>query len=89
MEQNQADSGVQTELLGQFQETSRQWLDRVQTETKLASELASKLTAARSVPEVMAAYQDWGSRWLQLMGEDTVNLYEDTQRFIQSGARLS
>jgi len=65
---------AQTEQLSNFQETNRQWLDRVQAEASLASELFSKLTAARSIPDAMTAYQEWGSRRLEMMAEDTKHL---------------
>ena len=45
---------MQGELLDKLQETNRQWFDRAQLETNLASEFASELTAARSLPEAMA-----------------------------------
>ena len=49
---------AQTELVEKLQEMNRQWFDRAQSEANLASELASKLTAARSIPDAMAAYQE-------------------------------
>ncbi len=47
---------AQAELFENWQETNRQWLERVQVESNLASEFASKLTASRSIPEAMTAY---------------------------------
>ena len=49
---------AQTELVEKLQEMNRQWFHRAQSEANLASELASKLTAARSIPDAMAAYQE-------------------------------
>ena len=79
---------AQTEQLSNFQETNRQWLNRVQAEVNLASELVSKLTAARSIPNAMSAYQEWGSRRLEMMAEDTKRLLDNTQKFMQTSARL-
>jgi len=79
---------AQTEQLSNFQETNRQWLERVQAEANLASELVSKLTAARSIPDAMSAYQEWGSRRLEMMAEDTKHLMDNTQKFMQTSARL-
>ena len=79
---------AQTEQLSNFQETNRQWLERVQAEASLASELISKLTAARSIPDAMTAYQEWGSRRLEMMAEDTKHLMDNTQKFMQTSARL-
>ena len=72
----------------QLQETNRQCFDRVQAEANLASELVSKLTAARSIPEAMTAYQEWGSRRLEMVAEDTKRLMDHTHKFIQMSAQL-
>ena len=74
---------AQSEALDSFQEMNQQWLDRIQTEARLVSELASKLTAARSVPDAITAYQNWGSRRFEMMAEDTKHLWDDTQKFMQ------
>jgi len=79
---------AQTEQLDNFRETNRQWLDRVQAEANLASEFVSKLTAVHSIPDAMTAYQEWGNRRLELLAEDTKHLMENTQKFIQTNARL-
>lgn len=79
---------AQTELFDQCRDANRHWLDRIQTEANVASEFATKLTAARSIPEAMTAYQEWGSRRLAMMAEDTQQLLSDTQKFMQAGARL-
>jgi hypothetical protein len=79
---------AQSEALDNFQEMNQQWLDRIQAEASLASELASKLTAARSVPDAITAYQNWGSRRFEMMAEDTKHLWDDTQKFIQVSARV-
>ena len=52
---------AQTELLDEMQETNRHWLDRIQSEANLASEFASKLSSARSMPDAMAVSRDWAT----------------------------
>jgi Phasin protein len=79
---------LQTELLERLQETNRNWFDRVQAEVNLASQLATKLTAARSIPETATAYQEWGSRRMNMAAEDAQHLLADAQRFMETGARL-
>ena len=81
-------ANAQTELFDIFQETNRQWVDRIQAEATLASELTSKLTAARSIPDAMSACQEWGSRRFEMMAEDTKHLLDDTQKFMQAGTHL-
>ena len=78
----------QTEFLEKLQEMNCQWLDRAQSETNLASEFASKLTAARSIPEAMAAYQEWASRRFEMMAEDGKHLFADAQKFMEAATRL-
>ena len=79
---------AQTEFLDALQETNREWFDRMQSEANLASEFASKLTAARSIPGAMTACQEWSSRRFEMMAEDGKHLLSDTQKFMETGAHL-
>ena len=79
---------VQTELVQKLQEMNRQWFDRAQSEANLAPELASKLTAARAIPDAIAAYQEWTSRRFEMMAEDGKHLLADTQKLIEAATRL-
>ena len=79
---------AQTELVEKLQEMNRQWFDRAQSEANLASELASKLTAARSIPDAMAAYQEWASRRFEMMAEDGKHLLADTQKLTEAATHL-
>jgi anaerobic ribonucleoside-triphosphate reductase len=88
MERFEEFAKAQTEQFNNFQETNRQWLDRVQAETNLASAFVSKLTAARSIPDAITAYQEWSSRRLEMMAEDTKHIMDNTQKFMQTSARL-
>ena len=42
---------VHSELVDQFQEVNRSWLGHLQAEADLSTEFASKMTAARSIPD--------------------------------------
>jgi hypothetical protein len=79
---------AQAELLVKLQESNKQWFDRVQSEANLVSDLASKLTSARSIPDAMSAYQEWGTRKLEMMAEDGKHALADAQKFVETGARL-
>ena len=79
---------MQMELLDKLQETNRQWFDRAQSEANLASEFATKLTAARSVPDAMAACQEWTSQRFEMMAEDGKHFLLDSQKFMETGPRL-
>lgn len=65
---------AKTAFLDQLRVTNRQWLDRMQSEVDLASELASKLTAARSLTEAMRACQQWTMRQFEVMAEDLADI---------------
>jgi len=79
---------VQKELFENLQETNRHWLECVQSEAALASKFATKLTTTRSVPDAMTTCQEWTSRQIEMMAEDSKLLVADTQRFMQTGVRL-
>ena len=81
-------SMAQAELLEKLQEARRQWIERMQTEASLASEFAGKLSAARSMPEAMTIWQEWTSRRFEMMAEDGQRLLADTQKFMETAARL-
>ncbi len=81
-------AAAQAELFDQYRDASRHWLDRIQVEANMASEFATKLGAARSIPEAMTACQGWTGRRFEMMAEDTQRLLGDTQKIMQAGARL-
>ena len=81
-------AAVQRTFLDELQESNKRWLDRMQHETAVASEFASKFAAARSIPGAMAMYQEWTIRWFEMMAEDGRHLLADTQRFMETGTRL-
>jgi hypothetical protein len=79
---------MQAEQMEKLQEMNRSWLERMQSEATLASEFAAKLTAARSVPEVAAAYQEWATRHMEMAAEDGKRIFADAQKLAETGARL-
>ena len=78
----------QTEQLEKLQEVNRNWIDRIQSQAKLGSEFVAKLTAARSIPEVATAYQEWASRQMEMATEDAKRIFADGQKLAETGARL-
>ena len=79
---------AQTQQLAKLQEISQNWFERMQSETALASELATKLTAARSIPEVAAAYQEWATRHMERAADDAKRSFADAQKLAESGAQF-
>jgi hypothetical protein len=79
---------MQTEQLEKLQEMNQSWFDRMQSEAALASEFTTKLTAARSLPEVAAVYQEWATRHMEMAAEDGKRFLADGQKLAETGARL-
>ena len=79
---------AQSELLEKFEESRRQWMDRMQSEATMASEFASKLTSVRSIPDAMTIYQDWAHRRLEMMEDDRKHVLAECQKLAETGARL-
>jgi len=81
-ERTEAMIHVQQELLDAYQQASKAWVDRVQSEVKFWSDLAGKLAASRSIPEGMATCSDSIAQRLQMAAEDGRRLFEDGQKMI-------
>jgi hypothetical protein len=81
-------ASAQTALLDKFQTMNQQWLERIQVEANSASEFASKLTAARSIPDAMTACQEWAGQCLEMITEDRKRLLDDYQKCSEIGMRL-
>jgi hypothetical protein len=69
-EQTEAMLNVQRELIEAYEQASRAWLSRVKSEADLWSELAAKLSATRSVPEAVSAYQSFIVQRMQMAADD-------------------
>ena len=70
-------ANAQARFFEKLEATSQRWSERIQSEATLASELASKLTIARSIPDAVGACQDWASRRFEMMAEDRYHLLAD------------
>jgi len=81
-------AAILSELFATFQELNQHWLDRMQAEATLASEFATKLTEARSIPETAVVCQEWASRRVERIAEDGKHLVGNTQKFMETSARF-
>jgi hypothetical protein len=79
---------AENELLERFRKSTQKWSERLQTEVRIVSELSAKLSDARSIPEVTAAYQSFASQHFAMAGEDARHWFEDCQALAATGARL-
>jgi hypothetical protein len=75
---------LQKDLLASYEEASRAWLARVQSEVALWSDLASKLTATRTVPEAFEAYSQCVSQRMKMAADDGRLLADEAQQITQN-----
>ena len=73
---------AQQGMFNAYQEAGRAWAHRLKSEVELWSDLAAKVTASRSLPEGLRAYQDSISHRVQMAAEDSQRLLEDSQKMI-------
>jgi hypothetical protein len=86
-EQTEAALNMQKDLLEAYEQASQAWLARVKSEVDLWSELATKLTATRSVPDALQAYQECVAQRMQMAAEDGRRLSEECQKIMQKFTR--
>jgi hypothetical protein len=79
---------MQKELPALVEQANRHWLARLEKERALASELASKLSAAKSLPDAAKEYQEWMIQRMGMMAEDSQKFYADSQKFMNSAVGL-
>ena len=79
---------VQTQLLDTFEQFNLQQLARGKQEMAFASEFAGEITSARSVPDVMNAYQNWISKRMALYMEDGQKLFDDSRGVLNTTKKL-
>jgi hypothetical protein len=80
--------GMQKQMLETFEQINKDRAARVQQETELASAFAGKLTSARSIPDVMSAYQEWATRRMELFSQDSKKLFDDTQKVFSAATSM-
>jgi hypothetical protein len=86
--QIEAIAHVQTEMLDALQDWNHDCIACARSEAILASDIATKLMTARTIPETGTAYQEWLGRWTATLGEDGQRLIADGQRVIAASSRL-
>jgi SMC interacting uncharacterized protein involved in chromosome segregation len=79
---------MQNEFTRLIEQANADWMTRVELERELASELTSKLSSAKSLPDAAKAYQEWMARRMETMSKDSQKFFSDSQRFVTSMNRL-
>lgn len=79
---------ARTEIWDCLQDANRVLMERMQQEAALTAELASKLTASRSISETTTVLQDWTSKHIEMTTEDTRRLFSDAQQMLNASTRF-
>jgi hypothetical protein len=79
---------VQSEFVNTLQDLTRDWMARATSEVELGLKLSKKLSAAHSVPDAIAAYQEWVSEEMAARSEDARRLMANGQKFMDTSTRL-
>jgi hypothetical protein len=77
-----------SEFFNALQEMSRDWMGRATAEVELGLKLSKRLSAAHSVPDAVAAYEEWLSDELGARAEDARLLMSNGQKFMDASSRL-
>ena len=77
-----------SEFFNALQEMSRDWMGRATAEVELGLTLSKKLTAAHSVPDAVAAYQEWLNEEMGARVEDARLLMSNGQKFMDTTSRF-
>ena len=71
-----------------FEEMSRAVMSRATTEMELGVKLTQRLGAARSLPDVVSAYQEWLSEEMNARSEDARQFMSNSQKFVTASTRF-
>src|SRR5260370_22348733 len=85
---DRSNSQAGSEFFNTFQEMSRDWMTRTTAEVELSLKLSKKLTDAHSVPDAVAAYQEWLNDEMGARAEDARLLMSNGQKFMDTSSRL-
>ncbi len=77
----------QKAILESCEQASRAWIDRVQSEISLWSDLATKLSTTKSVPEAFETYTKCMSQRMQMAAADGRKLADEAQQLTQKFAQ--
>ena len=79
---------LQKEVFSLFEETNHHWMKRLKQEADLTKQLSGDLSACKSVPEMVSTYQNWLSHHMKLIATDGQSLMADSQKLVETSARM-
>jgi hypothetical protein len=82
-------AGVQKEWMETLEHARRGWAAHLEAEAKLGADFATKLMAAKAVPDAAAAYHDWMIRRMELVSKEWQKAVGDGQKFMSAFTRIA
>jgi len=79
---------MQGEFMSNLQSMSQAWLAHTQATASLVTYLMRQLSGARSAPETMAAYQQFLSRRMEMMVEDSRYFFSNSEKMMDAAAKM-
>src|SRR5215472_9379734 len=77
-----------SEFFNTLQEMRRDWMARATAEVEISLKLSKKLTDAHSVPDAVAAYQEWLNEEMGARAEEARLLMSNGQKFMDTTSRF-
>jgi hypothetical protein len=81
-------NSANSEFFNTLQEMRRDWMARATAEIELSLKLSKKLETADSVPDALAAYQEWLNEEMGARAEDARLLMSNGQKFTDAASRF-
>jgi len=85
----EAVAAIQKEFFEALERSNRDWFTRLNEEATLTSDFTKKVTASRSIPDAVAAYQEWATKQMELLTKQSQKIMEDGQNFISKCSRIA
>lgn len=79
---------AQNELFKALDEMGRELMSCATAEVEISLKLSKKLTTSHSVPDALAAYQEWLSEEISARAENARRLMTNSQKFMDTSTRL-
>jgi sugar-specific transcriptional regulator TrmB len=79
---------AQNEFLKTLEEMNREVMSRMAAEVERGVKLSTKLSAARSLPDAAAAYQEWMSEEMNARSEDARRFMDNSQKFMNTSTKF-
>lgn len=83
-EQIETITKAQAQMFDALQDWNRDCLAHAKAETVVASHAATKLMAARTIPELASAYQEWLIERTDMLGEDNKHFIADSHKLMEA-----